>query len=71
MFRTIRRKKNEISIDASKNLLGIERRGVIAFNGEDEYPYAIPINYLYCEKENKIYFHGARQGYKVDLLKKC
>ncbi len=70
MFRPIRRKKNEISIEQSKALLASERRGILALNGDDGYPYGIPINYLYCENENKIYFHGARAGYKVDLLKK-
>lgn len=71
MFRAMRRKKNEISIDASKELLRHSKRGVLAVNGDNGYPYAIPINYLYNEQENKIIFHGARVGYKVDCLKAC
>ena len=71
MFRTMRRKKNEISIDASKELLRRTKRGVLAVNGDNGYPYAIPINYLYNQQENKIIFHGARVGYKVDCLKAC
>lgn len=71
MFRTIRRKKNEISIDASKELLRCSKRGVLAVNGDNGYPYAIPINYLYDEDANKIIFHGAKAGYKVDCLKAC
>ena len=47
MFRTIRKKKNEISTDAAKTLLQSSRRGVLAVNGDDGYPYAIPINYVY------------------------
>ena len=47
MFRTIRKKKNEISIDTAKALLQSSRRGVLAVNGDDGYPYAIPINYFY------------------------
>ena len=70
MFRPIRKKKNEISLDACKKLLADARRGVLAMNGDDGYPYAIPVNYWYREDTNKIYFHGARAGYKVDLLKK-
>ena len=46
MFRTIRKKKNEISIDVSKELLRCSRRGILAVNGDNGYPYAIPINYL-------------------------
>ena len=40
-------------------------------NGEDGYPYAIPVNYYYDEANQKIYFHGAKAGYKVDCLNKC
>ena len=71
MFRKIRKKKNEISTEAAKRLLKNERRGVLAVNGDDGYPYAIPINYLYCESERKIYFHGSGVGHKVDSLNKC
>lgn len=71
MFRTIRKKKNEISIENAKALLKNERRGVLAVNGDDNYPYAIPINFYYDEADQKIYFHGAHAGHKVDALKKC
>ena len=56
MFRTIRKKKNEISTDAAKTLLQSSRRGVLAVNGDDGYPYAIPINYVYDDDAQKIYF---------------
>lgn len=69
MFREIRKKKNEITIDKAKSILGSSRRGVLAVNGDNDYPYAIPINYLYCESENKIYFHGSKVGHKVDSIK--
>ena len=71
MFRTIRKKKNEISIDTAKALLQSSRRGVLAVNGDDGYPYAIPINYIYDDDAQKIYFHGARAGHKVDALRAC
>ena len=71
MFRTIRKKKNEISTDAAKTLLQSSRRGVLAVNGDDGYPYAIPINYVYDDDAQKIYFHGARVGHKVDALRAC
>lgn len=71
MFRPIRRKKNEISLDDAKALLKSERRGVLAVNGDDGYPYAIPVNFCYDESEGKIYFHGSRVGHKVDALTAC
>lgn len=70
MFRPMRRKKKEISQEAAKQLLHQERRGVFAVNGDDGYPYAVPVNYYYSEEDNKIYFHGAREGHKVDALKR-
>ena len=69
MFREIRRKNREISIDSAKQLLQSSRRGVLAVNGDDGYPYAIPINYLYDDEAQRIYFHGAKIGHKVDALR--
>ena len=60
MFRKIRRSKKEISAEAAEALLQKSRRGVLAVNGDDGYPYAVPINYLYDGDAKKIYFHGAR-----------
>ena len=69
MFRPIRRKKKEIDLDAAKELLQCSRRGVLAVNGDEGYPYAIPINYFYDRNTEKIYFHGARAGHKADALR--
>lgn len=71
MFRPIRKKKNQISDEAAKELLRTSRRGVFAVNGDAGYPYAIPINFLYDEDAQKIYFHGSRAGHKVDSLRAC
>lgn len=71
MFRKIRKIKNEIDKDAVDSLLHSCRRGVLSMNGEDGYPYAIPVNYYYDEANQKIYFHGAKVGYKVDCLNLC
>lgn len=70
MFREMRRIKQELPLEEAKSLLMKNKRGVLSFNGEDDYPYAIPINFLYDEKENKIYFHGAKTGYKLDCINK-
>lgn len=71
MFREIRKKKNEINIAMAKLLLESSRRGVLAVNGDDGYPYAIPINYVYDGEAQRIYFHGAKIGHKVDALRAC
>ena len=71
MFLAIRKKKNEIDILAAKALLQSSRRGVLAVHGDNGYPYAIPVNYFYDPDAQKIYFHGARAGHKVDALRAC
>ena len=70
MFRNVRKKINEISVMEAKELLKTSRRGVLALNGDDGYPYAIPVNYLYVEDSNQIIFHGSKVGHKVDSLKR-
>lgn len=69
MFKPIRIKINEIDRAATEALLQSNRRGVLAMNGDNEYPYAIPINYFYDCHKKKIYFHGAKAGHKVEALK--
>lgn len=70
MFRPNRRKNKEISMEETKKILKEARRGVLAVNGDEGYPYAILINYYYDEEEQKIFFHGSRVGHKIDSLKK-
>jgi len=70
MFRPMRRAARAISDEAAKQLLAQSRRGVLAVNGDDGYPFAIPVNYFYDEAQGKIWFHGAKSGQKVDALKK-
>ena len=63
MFRPMRRPKNAISDEQAKKLLREEKRGVIAMNGDDGYPFAVPVDYFYDEAAGKIYFHGAKTCY--------
>ena len=68
MFRPVRRKSRQITDEAARQLLRQERRGVLAVNGDDGYPYAMPLNFYYDEPAQKIYFHGAAAGHKADAL---
>lgn len=69
MFRKIRRVKNELPAQEAKALLRANRRAALAVNGDDGYPYTIPINFYYDEEENRIYFHSAKAGHKIDALR--
>lgn len=70
MFRPIRRKEKEISTDDALKVLKETRIGILGLNGDEGYPYAIPVNYYYDEDDKKIYFHGSKKGHKIDSLKR-
>ncbi|MCI8667705.1 MAG: 5-nitroimidazole antibiotic resistance protein, partial [Dorea sp.] len=69
MFREMRRKKQILSNQENVELLEKETSGVLALLGDDEYPYAVPISYVY--NNSKIYFHSAKEGHKIDAIRKC
>ena len=68
MFRDITRKKQKLSLEECKEILKQEVRGVLAVNGDDGYPYALPINFYFDERNNKIYFHSGKVGHKLDAI---
>lgn len=70
MFREMRRVKRAIPEEAAKALLKSNMRAALAVNGDDGYPYAVPVNFYYEEDENKIYFHSSRIGHKMESMKK-
>ncbi|MGN0362356.1 MAG: pyridoxamine 5'-phosphate oxidase family protein [Bilifractor sp.] len=69
-FRKMRRWKQQISEEECISVLKNMPRGVLSLHGENGYPYAIPVNQYYDERDGKLYFHGAKQGLKLDLLAK-
>ncbi|WP_307975347.1 pyridoxamine 5'-phosphate oxidase family protein [uncultured Parolsenella sp.] len=62
--------KRAISDEDARGLLAEGRRAVLAANGDDGYPFAFPIDYRFDADANKIYFHGAKAGQKVDALRR-
>ncbi|MCD8122783.1 MAG: pyridoxamine 5'-phosphate oxidase family protein [Clostridiales bacterium] len=71
MFRDMRRRKQLVSDNECREILKSEKRGVLSVIGDDGYPYGVPMNFYYDEEENTLYFHGAKQGHKIDAIKKC
>lgn len=71
MFRNMRRFKQQITTEECVNILKTEKRGVLSLIGDGGYPYGIPMNHWFCEADGKLYFHGAKEGHKVDAIKNC
>lgn len=68
MFRELRRKRQELSLEESLDILNKGTSGVLALLGDNDYPYTVPISYVYDNA--KLYFHGAKNGHKIDALRK-
>lgn len=69
MFRPLRRIKQQLSQEDCISVLKNEVRGVLSVWGDEGYPYGIPINFYYSQDNNKVYFHGSREGHKIDAIK--
>ena len=68
MFREMRRKRQMLSEDDCKIILREGTSGVLALSGDDGYPYAVPLSYVYDGE--KIFFHCAKSGHKLDAVRR-
>ena len=68
-FREMRRKRQQLSEEESIGILQKATAGTLALLGDNGYPYAVPISYVYAD--GKLYFHSALSGHKVDAIRNC
>jgi len=68
MFREMRRHKQLLPTDEVAAVMARCTNGVLACASDDGYPYAVPLSYVYYK--NKIYFHSAKAGHKIDSIKR-
>ena len=68
MFRPMRRFRQQLPEEECLALLETQPRGVLAVLGDEDYPYAVPVDFLY--RDGKLYFHGAREGHKLDAVRR-
>ena len=71
MFREMRRFKQQISEEECIRILEEQPRGVLSMLGDDGYPYGIPLDHWYSEDDDKLYFHCAKTGHKLDAIASC
>ena len=69
VFREMRRKKQVLSQKEVEGILHKGTSGVLALLGDNDYPYAVPISYVY--DNGKVYFHSAKSGHKIDAIQKA
>lgn len=64
----MRRKNQLLSMEDTRAVMARCTNGVFACCGDRDYPYAVPVNYVYYN--DKIYFHSAKAGHKIDSINK-
>ncbi|MDQ1253676.1 MAG: uncharacterized protein QG646_2863 [Euryarchaeota archaeon] len=68
MFREMRRGKQLLSMEDTVAVMARCTNGVLACLGDEGYPYAVPLSYVYFN--GRIYIHSAKAGHKVDAITK-
>ena len=68
-FRPMRRKRQQLTDAESIDILRQASSGVLAVLGDEGYPYAVPLSYVY--HEGRLIFHSAVAGHKVDAIRSC
>ena len=71
MFRELVRKKQQLSQEEVIAVLKQEPRGVLSVNGDDGYPYGMPMDHWYCEEDGCLYFHSGKKGHRTDAMRRC
>ena len=71
MFRELIRKNKQLSTDDCVHVLNTQTRGVLSVQGEDGYPYGMPMNHFYNPADGCIYFHCGKVGHRLDSLRRC
>ena len=64
----MRRNRQQLSQTECEAILKEGTSGVLAVEGDEGYPYAVPLSYLY--EDGKLYFHCAKSGHKLDALRR-
>ena len=67
-FRAMRRHRQQLSQEESISILERATSGTLALLGDDDYPYAVPISFVY--HEGCLYFHSAVEGHKIDAIQR-
>ena len=70
MFRKMRRFKQQLSDADCLAVLQTARRGVLAVHGDDDYPYGVPLNFVFDPAARILYFHMAVAGHKLDAIER-
>jgi nitroimidazol reductase NimA-like FMN-containing flavoprotein (pyridoxamine 5'-phosphate oxidase superfamily) len=64
----MRRIKQLLPKESTEEILKNGMTGALAVTGDNGYPYAVPLNYVF--ENGNIYFHCAKSGHKLDAIRR-
>ena len=67
-FRPMRRHRQQLSQKESISIIERATSGTLALLGDEDYPYAVPISFVY--HDGCLYFHSAVEGHKIDAIRR-
>lgn len=68
-FREMRRKDRQLTDEQAIEILKMQKWGVLSVNGDEGYPYGVPVNYGYVD--GKIYIHStSKESHKIDAIRR-
>lgn len=67
MERKMYKETRQMELKEAEKAFAENNHGILCVNGDDGYPYGVPVNYIY--EDGKIFIHSAKYGYKIDAIK--
>lgn len=67
-MRKISNPKQALTESQCIEILERNTHGILSLNGDDGYPYGVPVNFVYSD--GTVYFHTRQTGYKIDCIRR-
>jgi Predicted flavin-nucleotide-binding protein len=65
----MRRIEKKTDMAKAEEILKSQNYGVLSVQGDDGYPYGVPVNYAY--RDGKLYLHGSsKESHKTDAIRR-
>lgn len=69
MFHSMHRSRQELNREQCEVLIRRNSAGVLCLKDTGEYPYGVPLSYVFDEDRDALYFHCAVQGHKLEAIR--
>ena len=70
MFGEVSRSRQRLDGGECLSILRETKRGVLSVQGDDGYPYGMPLNHWYSDEDGALWFHSGKEGHRTDSIRK-